>query len=427
MKTERSGPDGGARGRPWPRWFVAAGIVYIAVAASIAGVRAHSSSDFRDFWENAQHFRLTGQISSELGVHNYLPAFTLLATPISLLPLPVAVSAFVAVSLIAFAWTAHELDRRLLGRSPEAAGRLGLTPGVVALLLMLPYIHTCAVLGALGLLLNALIVLAWLHGERGREGIAGALLGLATLVKLLPGVLIVMFAIRRRGRVVSAAAITLVAGGVGLPAAAIGWQETVRQHAAFYERAVVGHSAMSTILADKPIKANFSNNALPIVLRRLLSPVNAGKDDQPELYVNIADLPRPAIAALYILLMLLFGGVSILTAIRTSGDSSAREITAGTWLCLALLATPLLWTHYLTLVFIPVFTLVGSLAGSRSNDRRVALAALAVWIACSVLLVWPAARASGAQFLAVAALWLALAVQGLAASRRARTIVASSG
>ncbi|NUQ49936.1 MAG: DUF2029 domain-containing protein, partial [Phycisphaerae bacterium] len=154
--------------RPWPAWFLWGGVVYIAVAASIAGVRAGSTTDFRDFWENGLHFRQTGEISTTLGVHNYLPVFTIVAAPASLLDLPVAVAVFVVFSLLLVGRAAALLERHLshdvLPADRGHAAPLG--SGPVALLLLLPYVHTCAVLGALGLVLVALMIFAWVMAER---------------------------------------------------------------------------------------------------------------------------------------------------------------------------------------------------------------------------------------------------------------------
>ena len=85
--------------------------------------------------------------------------------------------------------------------------------------------------------------------------------------------------------------------GFGVPLAGIGYKETIAQHRDFKDRAVKGHAAKATILAEKPQKAKYSNNSLPIVLRRLLSHVNGDpSDSDPDrrLYVNSVALPASA-------------------------------------------------------------------------------------------------------------------------------------
>ena len=187
------------RPRPPNGWYalLAAAVAYAAVISVIVAYRAESTSDFRDFWENAVHFRETGEIASDLGVHNYLPFFTIFMLPWGFLPLRVAIVVFSLLSLALFGVTVVLVEHLLhegLGRKPRPAL-------LIALGLMLPYVHSCAVLGNVGLLLLFLIVTAWFFVERGREWEAGAALGLATLIKLLPGLLIVYFLLKRRWRV----------------------------------------------------------------------------------------------------------------------------------------------------------------------------------------------------------------------------------
>jgi hypothetical protein len=255
-------------------------------------------------------------------------------------------------------------------------------------------------------------VACWFLVQRGHPLIAGAALGLATLVKLVPAALIVYFLLRRQWRVAAAALTTIIVLGIGWPLLSLGPTRTWNEHAAFYERAIRGHSASATILADKPIKANYSNNALPIVLRRLLSPVDAGKEGQP-LIVNVAALRRPVILGIYGLLVAVIAGASVLAAVRT-----AHAWAFAAWCCLMLLASPLVWTHYLPLAFWPLALLADAAARCHpragaatphrytGGERAWARGALVVWLLAAVLLAWPAARAAGAQIGGVLALWL---------------------
>ncbi len=425
----------------WTPW-IAAYLVFCVVVLVMVWYRASAkadATDFRDFWENALHFRQTGEIASDLGVHNYLPFFTILMTPWSFLPLQVAAVLFVALSLALFAltvWMCVALLPNPLPPREEAGGGFstplppregaggGLNPQAAALIaaaLMLPYVYACAVLGNVGLLLLFLIVTCWFLARRGHPVVAGAALGLATLIKLLPAALIVYFLLRRQWRVAAAAVATVLVLGLGWPLLSLGPSRTWREHAAFYGRAIQGHSATSTILADKPIKANFSNSALPVVLRRLLSPINGGKDSEV-LLVNVANLPRPVILNAYRALLAGMVAASILVAVhgvlRRGGLAAARSDaddgwTFATWCCLMLLASPLVWTHYLPLVYWPLVAVVLGLLRDRQRGgvRLTLWLGGAVWLAGILCLAWPAARAAGAQLAAVFVLWLVSIVQ----------------
>lgn len=407
-----------------PRWkstgwlvlLIAAGI-YALVIAGIVAVRAESTSDFRDFWENAVHFRQTGEISTELGVHNYLPFFTIFMLPWSLLPLQIAAVLFALLSLALFGITAALVENLLadgLGRRPRWVL-------LIALGLALPYVHSCAVLGNLGLLLAFLVITTWFLVERGREWEAGAALGLAALLKLLPLVLIVFFLLKRRWRVAGTALGVMAAFGLGLPIATLGFDRALHAHASFYKDAVRGHSAYTTITAEKPVKTMYSNNALPMVLRRLLTHTDArpGQPDAP-LYVNFADLPRGTVLVIYSGIMLVMAVVSVTPLLRrpsrwppeTIASGRALRAQFGVWCCLMLLASPLVWTHYLPLVYWPLAWLADQIDRTRrANGRldRAAATALLIWLICALLLAWPPARAAGAQIFSVLALWIVLA------------------
>lgn len=412
----------------WP--LIIAGVIYALLVAAVvvvrsagagtasdyAAVRDETTSDFRDFWWTARHFREMGEITSEFGVHDYLPFFTIFTTPWSVLPLPVAAVLFTLLSLGLVAITVVLVEDLLgdgLGDRPRAT--LLITLG-----LALAYVHSCAVLGNVGLLLLFLVVTTWFLVERGREWGAGVTLGLATLIKLLPGVLILFFLLKRRWRVAGAAGAVTVVFGLGLPLATLGWEQTVSSHKRFCERVLRGHSAYQTILSEQPAKAIYTNNALPIVLRRLLSPVNGWPShDARPLLVNIADLPRAAILGVYVVLMAAFVLTSIVVAFRgpprwpPDNLAELRSLRGqfGVWCCLMLLASPLVWTHYLPLAYWPLALLADRAARTQRDAGRarpLSLAALLLWLLGVLLLAWPAARAAGAQLAAVACLWLAL-------------------
>ncbi len=414
-------PTAAGSGPPRRGWYALFGVVILLATVMLVMVafRAESSTDFRDFWENALQFRETGEIAHDEGVHNYLPFFTIFMTPWSFLPLPVAAVSFVLLSLALFGLSAYMTDVLLSdGVPPRPRAAL-----LVSLGLALPYVYACAVVGNLGLLLLFLVVATWFLVERGREWEAGLALGLATLIKLLPAVLIVFFLFKRRWRVAGTAAAVTVVLGLGLPLATLGYARTVAEHNIFYEGAVKKHSAYQTITADRPVKAQYNNNALPIVLRRLLSPVNVGSSDEERdrLLVNIADWPRGSILDLYVVLIAGLVVASVVTTLRGPQRWPPEDMDGlrrlrgqfGVWCCLMLLASPLVWTHYLPLVYWPLAVLADRVERTGRAARRpwrLGVTAVLVWMLAAVLLAWPAARAAGAQLASVACLWLAMTV-----------------
>lgn len=393
------------------------GAVFAVVVLVMVWFRAESTSDIRDFWENAVHFRETGTVATELGVHNYLPFFTIFMMPWGLLPLRVAAVAFVALSLGLFGLTAYIVERMMaepLGPRPRRALLL-------ALGLALPYVYACAVVGNVGLLLLFLVVAAWYLVEREQEWAAGAALGLAALIKLLPALLIVFFLLRGRWRVVAGSAAVMIVLGLGLPLAALGPTETLRLHRVFYEEAMQGHSAYQTITSEHPRKAHYNNKALPLVVRRLLSPINASGDADERFYVNITTMPRAAILMAYagLLAALVITSLGIvLLAPQPWPPTNADQLRSvraqfGAWCALMLLASPLVWTHYLVLAYWPLALLADRAertARARGVPCRLSMGVLLLWLVGAVLLAWPVARAAGAQIFGVLAVWIGVVV-----------------
>ncbi|MBN2447479.1 MAG: DUF2029 domain-containing protein [Phycisphaerae bacterium] len=374
-------------------------------------VRAASTSDFRDFWFTARHFKDTGQITTDYGVHNYLPFFVIFMLPLSFLPLPVAAGLFTLFSLGLVALTVVLIEALLnerLDRRPRRAT-------LAALGLMLAYIASASVLGTVNLLVLFLIIAAWVLFEQQREWVAGIPLGLAILIKLLPGALVVFFLLKRRWRVAAATAIVLLVGGLGVPLASLGYQRTSDQMSGFVDRALVQHSARATLTADKPPKTHESNNALPMVLRRLCTPV--GDHSQSAGWnVSVLNIPTGALLWVYFILLALILAISTFRTLAGPGKWPPADVASvtlvraqfGIWCCVMLLAAPLVWTHYFVLAYWPL-TLLADRAQrteiSRNSEHHAALAALLVWLVGVVLLAWPAARAAGAQLLPVFVAW----------------------
>lgn len=412
-------PQGRDGARGWLPLLIA-GVIYAGTVCIILAIRVESTSDFSDFWNNARAFLETGRIRADLGVYNYLPFFTLFMGPFGLLPLKVAAIAFTLLSFLCLALTVvmtESLLRDGLGPKPRPAL-------LVAVGLMLAYVHSCGVLGQVGLLLLFLVVTTWFLVERGREWIAGAALGLAALIKILPAALIVFFLLKRRWRVAGGAAATCLILGFGMPWAALGSEEILAQHRDFGRRAIIEHGPNATILREAPPKAKFNNNALPMVLRRLLSPLNGDPSDrEPErrLLVNVTDLPLQVIRRIYLAILAFVSVVSLAVALPhgrpwpppTTGAAWSLRAQFGTWCCLMLLVAPLLWTHYLVLAYWPL-ALAADRASSSVSELKsrgiLITAVLLAWLLGVGLLAWPPARAVGAQLWSVAALWLAMVV-----------------
>lgn len=405
--------------------LIIAAVVFTITICVVVAVRADSTSDFRDYWRTAGHFRETGEVTTDLGVHNYLPFFTIFMTPWSLLPLRVAIVLFSLLSLGLLGLTVVMVELLLNGQlDPRPHPATLITLGLIA-----AYVVSSSVLGTVNVLVLFLVIAAWFLIERGRDWQAGIPLGLAALIKVLPVALILFFLLKRRWRVAGAGVATVLILGLGLPLLALGPAQAAEQHRAFFKGAIRGHSAYQTITAEQPRKAKYNNNSLPIVLRHLLTRIDAhAGEPEDALYVNFAELPPRMIWWLYLALMLALLVPTLHVTLRgppkwpPDDIDGVRSLRAqfGVWTCLMVLASPLLWTHYFVWAYWPL-----AVAADRAERTRRArgkaigwsAAALLVWLAGALLLAWPPARAAGAQLAALAFLWLALTIQAYRPAR----------
>ncbi|MGE3180154.1 MAG: glycosyltransferase family 87 protein [Phycisphaerae bacterium] len=403
------------RRNPWEGWrpWLVALAIYAVVLSIYLPFRAETGTDFRDFWQTAKEFRETGNLSADLGVHNYLPFFTFFMLPWSVFPLQVAIVLFSLLSLALFATTVLLTEIMLHDGLPPKPRPATL----MALGLMLPYIISCNILGQLALLLVFLIVVGWFLVVRGQEWEAGIAFGLAALIKIFPVVLVGFLFLKGRWRAGVSAIAVMIALGLGGTLAALGWERTVTQHREFVERAVVDHSAKATIFAEKPIKAKYNNNALPMVLRRLLSPVDYDPaEGRAAKTINFVSLPSSAIWLIY--LGVAAGAITLAIAaiVRSRGIWPPRDLDQlcalqaqfGAWCCLMLVLTPLFWTHYLPVLYWPLAFLADRADRYRRAEQRVhpfTTLMLLLWLAGVLALASDAARAAGAQLLSAIALF----------------------
>ena len=420
MIASANSPGPASRQRGW-LLLLAAGLALAAVILTMVWYRAESSTDFRDFWENAVHFRQTGIIADDQGVHNYLPFFTVFMTPWGVLPLRPAAVLFVAFSLALFGLTVYLVEVLLAGDERRRLWR----PVLIAVGLMTPYVYACGVVGNLGLLLLFLVVATWFLVERGREWEAGIPLGLAVLIKLLPAALLVFFLVKRRWHVAGSATAVILVLGIGLPLIAVGPGQALKDHEGFFKRAVQGHSAYATLTNERPVKAKYNNNALPMIVRRWSSPINGG-EDPPGQPVVLNAVPMNGQVRVLVyggLLAILVAGGLLATIGRpriwppeTLSDVRVLRGQYGIWCCLMLLASPLVWTHYLPLVYWTLAVVAdraGYLRQKRGQFAWTEIGGLLLWLIAAVMLAWPTARAAGAQLAGVAALWGVLTVGNL--------------
>jgi alpha-1,2-mannosyltransferase len=291
-----------------------------------------------------------------LGIHRqhyyiYPPFFALLAAPLSLLPFGAARWLWLAVdmALLALFVGLYLAWRRRDGTDPDLAERalIAVTLGLE----FLPLIWSLAI-GQTTLLILALMAGSILLAKKGKEAGSGLLLGVATAIKLTPGLLILYFAWRGWRRAASWGAATFAACCLAA-AVALGPATSVR----FFTDVVPRMSEGTPY---------FLNQSLSGFLNRLL-----GDGDVRQVALQAPGMVRWIAVPVSILLVAMTAMWFRRRPGRPEGLRLDLELSAV--ILLTLILSPISWTHHYMLAVIPLYTVVA--AASRSGIRSLTLAA----------------------------------------------------
>ncbi len=370
------------------------------------------TSDFAKFMLTARHFLETGQISWDLGVVNYLPFFTLFMVPLAVLPSWLGAASMLWLSVTSLVGS---LALMLRGLVPPHPSPPLLQVGVPALM-VIPFIHACLVIGQVPLLIGALCLLSWWLVRHQHPWLGGLPLAFALLLKPFLISLVIFLALKRQWRTVLATLVAAIALGGGLTLAVMGPRSWWNAHQEYRERVLLNHTALTLIGKPALPYARFTNQAMPIVLRRLLTDTNAGGSDIP-FRVNATTCTFTTVRRIYIAIMFAVAAVTLFVGRhsleRIGWDRAHFEFAL--FLLWGLLASPIAWTFYFTLPLYPLVLLTVQLM--RDGDaRRPNLLGFSIWlfwIVAAVSLVTevfmpPYLRAIGIHLWATLLLWVAM-------------------
>jgi hypothetical protein len=423
-------------------------IVYVGAVLSVGAYRARedqsSTSDFDDFWLTGRHFLQTGKIVKDYGVHNYLPFFVLAMVPLSMLPLKVACVVFNAGGLAGFVLSVRLIDGLISrdgGESPPhppgppeegpptqaplpAPASVGDFQRIAAPVgMVLVYVTGCLVMGQMALYTLAMLTLAWHCVEKQRSGGGGLWLALAVSTKVYPIVLIPFFLLKRNWRLVGAAGGGLVAMNVLLPAVVFGPAETWRLHRDFTLTSILGQSSLQLAVIDSN-KMSYTNQSSALVARRTTRPTDSGVDgpDGRPRFVTLVEWDaepigfwRLRLARVQWLLAALQTGLAVVAVWVCRRPAKAISMTRmrhefAAFLLLALLLSPVVWSFYYCLCYLPL-ALLNERALIQINNRvRVSGAILtaAIWWLATPALASPLVRMCGYHLFATFALFAAM-------------------
>jgi alpha-1,2-mannosyltransferase len=289
----------------------------------------------------------------------YPPIAAVVAVPLAMMPWPVAQVIWVAFIYVPLAVTVWYAFRPVLGVFPEAGapGVLGVAPegqlprthsaraaryapvAFAALFVVCSYLFPMRDqmrFGQVDILLVALCVADCATvSPRWRRG---ALVGLATALKLVPGVFIVYLWISGRRRAAATAATAAALWTLG------GFLLLPRDSLYYWTNAIFDSNRLGS-------NTGTSNQSLRGMLLRLFLPSNAP-------------------SGFWVIAVIVVGTTGFVTArrvSRTGGEMAGVAITG----LLAVLLSPVAWIHHLAWVVV----VIGAVAGDGRDRRRLAVAA----------------------------------------------------
>jgi len=295
-------------------------------------------ADGNDLYAYAQPDRVQGEL-----YFTYPPFAALLLRPFADLPLGVTIAVFTVGTVLAVGlttwWLVEPLARARGWPRWYAAGL------AVPLVFLIEPTRETLTFGQINMLLIVLIVGDLLLAVPGRWRLAGAGVGLATALKLFPGIFIVYLLVTRRWRAAAVASAT--AAGATLLAAAVAprasWQFWT---GALWSTERVGRTDYT------------GNQSLQGLLARLTAP---------------AEPPKLA----WLLLVAAVAGFGLWQAARAAraGDEVTGMALTG---LVAALISPITWPHHVYWFVPAVLTLVVAGSAPAGRRRRVGLIALAI-------------------------------------------------
>ncbi|MEE1798527.1 glycosyltransferase 87 family protein [Streptomyces sp. JV176] len=358
------------------RRVLTAGCLVVATAVFLATVPLH-----RDFFDVAVYYGAVDDWVHGGRIYDYLkpgtrygftyPPFAAVAmAPMALVSWPVAVATSIALSAVASAlllhWLAVPVVRRALAARTRAAGEEGkeaaghewFTLTVVGCLFaLLEPVRDTFSFGQVNLVLVALVLADARLLATGRGRYAGIGIGLATAVKLTPGLFVVYLLITGRRR--QAAIATATAGGATLLAALV----DPAASRAFWTDALWHTDRVGAL-------GYVSNQSLQGVLARL----------QP-------DHPSRALWAACVLVVLAVWAYRARAAVRAGDDRAGFALTG----LAACLVSPVTWVHHLVWLIPALIVLADAASAGPDGGRRVrpgVCVALYVVLCSSVVWLW---------------------------------------
>jgi len=355
-----------------------------------------------------------GQVVERGTLDWYLPSVARFMTVLAWLPYELAGVGWLALGLLAVWATLRLIGRHLSGLPPKDWPVTQLVPFLV----LMAYWNWEFALVQVNSITLLLVVASFVHWQQGRRLVAGFWLGLATLLKLTPGLLLLWFALKRQGRTVAVALATVVLAGPLADLAALGPAQTGDAYRVWFERALVSGSQRGLILSQTEM--DWRNSGLGAVLARLLHPVNynthfdndariqARYANLPPRTMNLVNVPLPTVANLVtvILAMTLVAAIWLTRRPATHLTAWQLRFEWALFVLLMLWAMPVMRRYHLIWT-LPVLSLLAAAlhySGFAGRWVRLTWFCLGLALAAQLSLLWMPLEAGGAILASVIAL-----------------------
>jgi alpha-1,2-mannosyltransferase len=374
--------DGPRRGSvPVPAWLLMPGLAALlaALAAYAQYIRNYHIWGL-DLWvyQGGVAEFLHGRSAYDIGYtpldlpYTYPPASLLAFTPLSLLGHDAALYALLGLGLAATFATAW-LTLRMLGCT-GTEGMIGISAAITGLMLWCEPFQLNFNLGQVNILLMLLVVADFALPDRHRA--KGALIGLATAIKLVPGIFVLYLLLTRRLRAAAVAAATFAAltviGWVAMPAASTNY---------WLNGVFLQSSRVASIVSPRYV----SNQSLHGLAVRVLGEGSAA-------------------TALWLLAALVTGvaGLAVAVWAHRRGEEAAGMLAVAVT---GLLLSPIAWSHHWVWLAPLLLVLLDAVRRLRGRAQTIAagLPALVVF----VFLCWPIRADSKSPMLAQSFIWKA--------------------
>lgn len=263
--------------------YILLAVLFVRDMVAFQMVAARGRHDL-NFWCN-----LSAQVAREPGLaiyaenprYLYPPFFLLLMRPLSVLPVPAAALLFEGGKWLALWYCVRALSR-MLGAATQP-NRLAALVGVV---LAWRFISNDLSQGNVNLFVLAAVLCACSLLTRGRDMLAGAMVGLAVCVKLTPALLIVYFLYKGWWRTVVGATAAAALGLLVLPGLWMGGHENTQALASWHRHVVL------SFVQQGEVYSIHINQSLTAILKRLLSDTIA---IEPDKTITLSNWSWPAI------------------------------------------------------------------------------------------------------------------------------------